>query len=304
MELYDEPEESLDERIERLKREKDEAFKATMSDLFDSDAMERFFALSNEYIQALDSKSAELDRSFREAKRRLEEERVIRAEQDALYERPDKGISGFFSRWLGPLPAKARKVDLSDDSLASLPNYRLMGLAMVCAAIGLIITLALTVPWLVVSPAIMLYRLFVPTFGIYGGVALTVISTIVLMSFASHGYAIPSYEKGSLLDKAAASEEQWFRMGAESWSFGQRIVSCVSFGFMHIINIIYPITNLMVLSLMGAVLMAVYLKEYRRSNNTERAVLAATKLHAAYNRFAIAYLAVAASTAVIVSVFL
>ena len=62
---------------------------------------------------------------------------------------------------------------------------------------------------------------------------------------------------------------------------------------MHVANIIYPIGSLIVVTLVGGVFMACYLRVYRRTGDTQAATLSSAKLHATYNRFAIVYMAVA-----------
>jgi len=54
--------------------------------------------------------------------------------------------------------------------------------------------------------------------------------------------------------------------------------------------------------LVGGVYMAAYLREYRRTGSYERATIAAAKLHAAYNRFALVYMVVAVSLMIIASI--
>ena len=93
-------------------------------------------------------------------------------------------------------------------------------------------------------------------------------------------------------NRAAVYEEQAFREGAENWHTGQRLVSCLVFGAVHMTNLIYPLATILPLALGGAVFMAVYLRTYRKTRFRRSAVLAAALLHRVYNRIALAAFAI------------
>lgn len=90
-----------------------------------------------------------------------------------------------------------------------------------------------------------------------------------------------------ILSKSAVYEEQAFREGAENWSFTQRFVSCVVFGALHMINMIYSIAMILPLAFGGAVFMVEYLRVYRRTRSRRAAVLASSIVHRVYNRLAL-----------------
>lgn len=209
------------------------------------------------------------------------------------FTRPSQGLAGWLSRPLGPLPAMAKSIDPTEEATAELPDYRLLGVLLLGVAIALLVGLSYAFPWLSVSPLNIMSRVFTSLLGNVIGWGATVALAIWLTGQLSRGIKPVRFEGGGILDKAAMYEEQWFRMGAESWSPAQRTYSCLSFGAMHIANVWYPVASLLVVTLAGAVFMAVYLKAYRRGGSAVYAVLASAKLHAAYNRFAFAYIGVA-----------
>ena len=90
----------------------------------------------------------------------------------------------------------------------------------------------------------------------------------------------------SVLSRAAVSEEQWFREGAERWNKRQRFLSCLGFAVVHLGNVIYSIATLLPLGIMGYVFMRAYLREYKATGERTRAVLRSSKLHRLYNRIA------------------
>lgn len=210
------------------------------------------------------------------------------------FRRPDKGIHGLLSRPMGALQPNARLVDLSSPKFDDLPDYKLAGFLLVTVIVGMLVALAFFAPLLAISPMLLIGKAIVPLLGNGIGGFMTLILTIRLAVFFARENPTPTYYGGRPLDQAAAYEEQWFRMGSESWSLRQRAYSCLAFGFAHVTNMYYPLVSLLILPFAGAALMALYLKEYRRSGDRERAVLAATKLHAAYNRFAMLYIALVA----------
>lgn len=93
--------------------------------------------------------------------------------------------------------------------------------------------------------------------------------------------------------RGALREEQWFRSGSEAWTVRQRMTSCMVFGWIHIRNLIYPVVTLISLCYAGGAMVYVYQREFKRSNDITRATLAATKLHARYNVYALRIFAVA-----------
>ena len=93
-------------------------------------------------------------------------------------------------------------------------------------------------------------------------------------------------------NKAAVYEEQAFREGAENWGPGQRVISCLVFGAVHMTNLIYPLATILPLSLGGAVFMFVYLRSYRRTRFRRNAVLDAALVHRVYNRIALTAFAI------------
>lgn len=88
-------------------------------------------------------------------------------------------------------------------------------------------------------------------------------------------------------NKAAVDEEQTFREGAENWSARERATSCIIFGAIHMVNMIYPLATIVPLALGGALFMRVYLVEYRNTHIRRKAVLESSVVHRVYNRLAL-----------------
>ena len=276
----------FDAHIEALKDRRDSALKEYHdSKRQDTGAWDHYTAFHCEIMQTFEDRS-----SVREKLSRAKFDRV-EAEREE-FARPQQGLLGWLFRPLGPLPKDARNVHPPPEALADLPHYRLPALLLFVCVASMLISVALLMPWLVVSPMSIIAKVLVPLLGTGLGWTLTILVTFMLMSYFARGNKLPQYQ-GQLIDKAAMYEEQWFRMGAESWSFRQRATSCAMFGVVHVSNVFYPVTSLLVLMVAGAALMATYLREYKRSGSTERALLASAKMHAAYNRYAFAYMFVA-----------
>jgi hypothetical protein len=85
----------------------------------------------------------------------------------------------------------------------------------------------------------------------------------------------------------ALDEETWFRYGSEGWRWTMRIRSCLAFGFAHLLNLIVAAVTLGALVLVGAVYMAVYLHEHRRTGDPRRALLTTAYFHCDYNMAAL-----------------
>lgn len=220
-----------------------------------------------------------------------------------FYLRPERGFPELLSRFLGPVPQFMPVISPDQEKLTTVRSYRWSGFALFACAISVLVGLVTAVPWLGVSPAILLLSLYGNILPSWLAMICTVVSGYWFVRLLSGDMAISRHCKGKPLDRAAMHEEQWFRAGAESWSIWQRIYSCAAFGAVHLVNFIYPVASLIVVGLVGAVFMATYLREYRRSGSYERAALASAKLHAAYNRFAFAYMAVAVCILIIIGFF-
>ncbi|HYG83585.1 MAG TPA: hypothetical protein VD907_01780 [Verrucomicrobiae bacterium] len=87
--------------------------------------------------------------------------------------------------------------------------------------------------------------------------------------------------------KAAVYEEQAFREGAENWNLRQRAMSCLLFGAIHMVNLIYPLASILPLALGGAGLMWYYLRSLKKTPFRRTAVLAAAVKHRLYNKVAL-----------------
>lgn len=90
----------------------------------------------------------------------------------------------------------------------------------------------------------------------------------------------------------ANAEERMFRMGAQHWSNGQRVVKVLQFGLIHAL-IGIPIGVALALSVGGAYFMAVYLRSYAVTGSSTEATLESTRAHTAYNAVLIITVAVA-----------
>ena len=212
-------------------------------------------------------------------------------EERNLFRRPENRIVRFFNRRLGPLPAGTKLIHPTKENLKKVRSYRLLAFGLVMAAITALILLSTFVPWMRISPASIITSLFTSWIGGWAIFPSTVL-ILLLILFVTRVRSSNLYQ-GKFWDTAAMMEEQWFRTGAENWTAKQRIYSCVMFGAVHVINFIYPIASLLVVGLVGVVFMAVYLRVYKQTGDTELATLASAKLHATYNRFAILYALVA-----------
>lgn len=221
-----------------------------------------------------------------------------RALERSRFTRPSNKFIDPFNRMLGPLPEGLNAYQPTKKNLRKIRSYRLLGFVLLIAAIVLLISLSALVPWLAISPATLITSALASFMDPALANVLALPVCIALIILLTRGVSGPRYE-GKDLDRAAMWEEQWFRTGAESWTARQRLCSCVAFGAVHVMNIIYPISSLIVVGLVGAVFMAVYLREYKRSGSTRRATFASAKLHATYNRFAFLYMIVAASMGLI-----
>ena len=85
---------------------------------------------------------------------------------------------------------------------------------------------------------------------------------------------------GSKHEVAVATEETWFREGAETWSIRQRLNSLLLFGYAHQNSLWFALWPLALWPMIaGAIFMHRYLMVYRRTSSREQALWASTRLH-------------------------
>lgn len=215
-----------------------------------------------------------------------------------IYKRSSRGISGLFNRLLGPTPSDMTHMSIDDEAEATmdeLPSYRIPALLSIIGAIAVVMGIALIAPALFVSPLSLLI-------GLSTGSAITVTSmahssVVIVVSAIVVGAAIGTFlrsrkKAGRYNREIALYSEMRYRSGAENWTIWQRFISCLMFGAVNLLVLIFPLPGVIIIGVLGALAMMVYLREYSRSHDSTRATLASTKFSAAYNAYAMAALTV------------
>lgn len=206
------------------------------------------------------------------------------------YRRPQSWWARLISRPLGPLPAGLPWMDYNAEEFAAAPNNRWLGVLAAVAVVGALATVITVVPVLGTTPVTL-------ALGVdWGGWLTIVLVTLLLIALPIIARRRSGRSLPALVHQLALHEELWFRAGSERWSTGQRLYSCVAFGFVHLANLIYSIATCGLLILVGGLFMIVYRRRFRATGDARQAAVAAAKVHATYNLLlgAVAYLAVAA----------
>lgn len=202
---------------------------------------------------------------------------------DTDYVRPKGFLSKFVNRGLGPLPAGFKNIDdISSAWLFVRKWHRIVGSISAILIWFAMVFLMTLYPWMVMSPFSIVANLFQER-GVGESSPIVAIITLTIMAISLIASLVWFRRFRSWMTKMAIQEEMWFRAGAEKWSYGQRIYSCVAFSFAHIFNLIYPIGVLIVLVLAGGIFMAVYLHIYKKTGDAYQAALASARVHAVYN---------------------
>lgn len=193
------------------------------------------------------------------------------------YRRPSGGrFLTMLNRPLGP-PAEIETIRYSREEFREIPSHPvLVGLA-VAVMIGSVVALLTAFPVAAVSPTSLV--LGSELNGIVVFVLMTALVVFGVVQICRFGLR-------TVIDwffRAALLEEQWFRSGAENWSWPRRLYSCVAFGAVHLLNLIYAIANLVGVTVVGAILLAVYLQRVRGGGDPRAATIEAAKVHAHYN---------------------
>lgn len=210
-------------------------------------------------------------------------------EKCTKYERPTGRLYDILNAGLGPLPAQTKfpKPVLHPHEKGKW-SRRIWALATLALVVSVAVGLYYLSPIFALSPFSVIESgaiwLLGDTWWASGLIFMIGGALLAYVVTRSPELKIPYRDK--ILDIAAVREELWFRTGAESWSWWQRLYSCLAFGVVHIVNIIYPLASIGAIAVAGGVFMYVYLREYRRTRSRSMATLAATRFHATYNRYA------------------
>ena len=232
--------------------------------------------------------------------RDIEESLWRSTETPAVFHRPSEGLyTGTLMRLMPPPPD--RHIIYSFDELKK--RFRLwhyfIGLPLIAVILGLVQLQIHYLPFMKYSVISGMFAVG-SWFGLKEWMTLVifiVLTAVVRNVFDKKGDNPLSISKHTygFFNKFAVYEEQGFREGAENWTFGQRVTSCLVFGAVHMTNLIYPLATILPLALGGAVFMAVYLRVYRRTRFRRSAVLTAALVHRVYNRLALTAIVIALS---------
>lgn len=222
-----------------------------------------------------------------------------------VFERPQGGVYTTLLMWLMKMvPAPSRHIAYSFGDLR--PRFRkvdyLWALPMLVGFVALVHVQLQIFPWLGYS-VISGYFAIGEKAGLPGW-AIVASFFIVLIWLSSWGGRRPGYTQTphtyGLLNNAALYEEQVWRENAHNWNFGQRLISCFTFGAIHMVNLIYPLATILPLTIAGGVFMFIYLRSYRRYRLEGRvharrdATFRAALAHRLYNRCALAAIVIVA----------
>lgn len=220
-----------------------------------------------------------------------------------VFERPSGGVyTSLLMGLMKLVPPPARHIAYSFGDLR--PRFKkvdyLWALPMLVGFIALVQVQIHYVPWLKYS-VISGYFAFCEWLGLTGVLA-TVSFFVLIILWSRRGRRRPGRTQTphtyGLLNQAALYEEQVWRENAHRWNFGQRLISCVTFGAIHMVNLFYPLATILPLSIAGGVFMFIYLRSYRRYRLEGRvharrdATFRAAIAHRLYNRCALAAVAI------------
>jgi hypothetical protein len=178
---------------------------------------------------------------------------------DDEYARPRGVLSTALSRGLGPLPEGFKVIHDVSAQWAFMRRWQRVVGSISAVVIWIIMAILMTnIPWMVMSPFSIVANLFAGK-SVTDSSPVVAVITLVIIAIALVASLIWGTRFRNSLVKMALIEEMWFRAGAEKWSIGKRVYSCVVFSFAHILNLVYPIGVLLVLVIAGAIFMAVYL---------------------------------------------
>ncbi|HRK94055.1 MAG TPA: hypothetical protein PK096_01675 [Candidatus Saccharibacteria bacterium] len=209
----------------------------------------------------------------------------------STYTRPTKRLMRIFNKGLGPLPDDMPNLSRAKNiQWDSVPQYRLVWVLMTIACV---VATTYGVWFLFDWTHFSVVTAVISIMPVSDAVGVYILGGCMLLYFFGLMRVVSAGEKsrkggkkakkptGFL--KAALSEELWFRSGCETWPWYRRAYSCVFFGLVHLYNLVVPVAVTIALMLGGAVMMVVYLREYRKTGSSTAATLASGLFHRDYN---------------------
>lgn len=209
-------------------------------------------------------------------------------EEPEVFHRP---TGGWYTRLVIALlpPAPDRHIVFSFGELR--PRFRwyhhVAALPMLALFIGLVYLQTSLLPWMSYN-VITGLQAVAESAGVSFILVLIVFFAVMRLgrSRARAGASTSPHTYG-FFNKAALLEEQGWREGSERWSILGRFRSCVSFGLIHMVNLIYPLASILPLAIGGGLLTYIYLRKYKETHFRRTATLEAAVWHRVYNRIAL-----------------
>ena len=223
-------------------------------------------------------------------------------ESPFVFERPNKGLyTRFLMKLLSVAPPPERHVAYSFGELRKRfrPVDYLWAIPLIGVFIGLVQLQFAVAPWTHYSVLSAYFELMDKVVGVSHWVAIAILAAVITLWWKrSKSDRTESPHTYGLFNKAALWEEQVWRENAHNWNFGQRLVSCLTFGAIHMVNLFYPLASILPLAVAGGVFMFIYLRSYKRYRAEGRvharrdATLRAALAHRLYNRCALALIVI------------
>lgn len=165
-------------------------------------------------------------------------------------------------------------------------RHYLAAVPMMAAVFGLIALQGYFLRWTLLSPIMLTDKLS----DKIGWSAWTILVLLLVvdnkLGRKADGVSFSPYMSG-FFNRAATSEEQAFREGAENWGPWSRLRSCLAFALVHQPSLVYIFGMIIPHALMGGVFMAAYLRNFKKHGVRRNAVLSASIFHRLYNRIAL-----------------
>lgn len=218
-------------------------------------------------------------------------------EAPVVFERPKRGLyTRFLMMLMSIAPPPERHIAYSFGELRQRfkkVDY-LWAIPLIGVFIGLVQLQLAVAPWTRYSVLSAYFELMERAAGVSHWVAIAVLVAVITLWWRrSKGERTESPHTYGLFNKAALYEEQVWRENSHRWNFGQRFVSCLTFGAIHMVNLFYPLASILPLAVAGGVFMFIYLRAYRQYRAEDRvharrdATLRAALAHRLYNRCAL-----------------
>lgn len=286
--------EDIRKRLDMLEKERsdlnDEASRYPLDSDVRQSVKEKVFVIESERETLRAAREDLMNK--REAARQYESEK---------YGRPVGRWANLVNKFLGPLPKRQRVIQPTAHVMNQAGSYRIAATVIALVLCAAVAVMLVATTWAQEGLFIRVALGFTDVTGSEELGSTIGMAVVVAVMYWLSWKATNPPTRGGWLENTLMYDALWFRTGAESWTFKERVYSVVAHVLTRPALLMFAVPTIVVSGTLATAALIVYLREYRRSGNTHQATLVSVKFHATFYRALAALAGIAVAAVVIVA---